>query len=126
MDIDQAVAALAALAQQTRLSIYRLLVQAGSGGLPVGEIGAAVQSSGATLSFHLTQLARAGLIVARHEGRYIFYCANYGQMNTLLDFLTDNCCAGETKSKSSPAGKRVKPIRHKRSLERSPMRRSTR
>jgi len=93
MESKTAIAALAALAQETRLAIHRLLVEAGPTGLSVGEIGAAVPTAPATLSFHLKELANAGLVLARQEGRYIFYCANYERMNTLLAFLTENCCA---------------------------------
>jgi ArsR family transcriptional regulator len=93
MDSARAVAALAALAQETRLAVFRLLVEAGPTGLSVGEIGAGVKSAPATLSFHLKELAAAGLIAARQEGRYIFYSAQFGQMNSLLGFLTENCCA---------------------------------
>lgn len=85
--------ALGALAQDKRLSIFRLLVEAGPAGISVGEIGAAVDAAPATLSFHLKELARAGLVEARQEGRFIFYSANYRQMNELLAFLTQNCCA---------------------------------
>ena len=93
MESKTAIAALAALAQETRLAIHRLLVEAGPTGLSVGEIGAAVPTAPATLSFHLKELANAGLVLARQEGRYIFYSANYERMNTLLAFLTENCCA---------------------------------
>ena len=93
MESTEAVTSLAALAQETRLAIYRLLVEAGPTGLAVGEIGASVKAAPATLSFHLKELANAGLIAARQDGRYIFYSANYARMNTLLGFLTDNCCA---------------------------------
>jgi ArsR family transcriptional regulator, arsenate/arsenite/antimonite-responsive transcriptional repressor len=126
MELTHAVVALAALAQQTRLSIYRLLVQAGKHGLPVGEIGAAVRSAGATLSFHLAQLTRAGLIRPRQEGRYIFYCANYAQMNDLLAFLTENCCAGEKSAAPSRPAKRGKQIRRNRAAERPATRAGTR
>ena len=93
MDSPQAVAALAALAQESRLAIFRLLVEAGPTGLSVGEIGACVQAAPATLSFHLKELFRAGLVASRQEGRFIFYSANYASMNGLLGFLTENCCA---------------------------------
>lgn len=119
MEITQAIVPLAALAQHTRLAIYRLLVQAGHDGLSVGEIGATVKSAGATLSFHLAQLTHAELIVPRHEGRFIFYCANYARMNDLLAFLTANCCAGDAKLKGSRAGKRRTPTVRKRASGRS-------
>jgi DNA-binding transcriptional ArsR family regulator len=91
-----AVRALAALAHDTRLAIYRLLVQAGSAGMAVGSIGDKLQLPGATLSFHLKELASASLIEPRHEGRFIYYSANYERMNGLLGYLTENCCQGES------------------------------
>jgi ArsR family transcriptional regulator, arsenate/arsenite/antimonite-responsive transcriptional repressor len=93
MESKNAIASLAALAQESRLAIFRLLVEAGPTGLSVGEIGASVKAAPATLSFHLKELANAGLTLSRQDGRYIFYSANYGQMNALLGFLTENCCA---------------------------------
>ena len=93
METSQAVAALGALAQESRLAIYRLLVEAGPTGLSVGEIGAAVRAAPATLSFHLKELFHAGLVLSRQEGRFVFYSANYAAMNGLLGFLSENCCA---------------------------------
>jgi len=93
MEAKNALLALAALSQETRLAIHRLLVEAGPTGLSVGEIGAAVKAAPATLSFHLKELVNAGLAISRQEGRYIYYSANYEQMNALLGFLTENCCA---------------------------------
>src|SRR5512140_2835683 len=93
MDAKATVASLSALAQESRLLIFRLLVQAGPTGLAVGEIGASLRVAPATLSFHLKELARAGLVGARQDGRYIYYSASYETMNRLLGFLTDNCCA---------------------------------
>lgn len=93
MESTRAVTALAALAQETRLAVFRLLVEAGPTGLAVGEIGASVKAAPATLSFHLKELANAGLVAARQDGRYIFYSADFAQMNALLAFLTQNCCA---------------------------------
>ena len=87
------VQALAALAQESRLALFRLLVQTGPSGLSAGEIGAELGIAPATLSFHLKELARAGLITARQDGRYIYYAANFAQMAALLGFLTENCCA---------------------------------
>ena len=93
METDQAVTALAALAQETRLAIFRLLVEAGPAGLAVGEIGAALKVAPATLSFHLKELANAGLVASRQDGRYVFYSASFPRMGALVAFLTDNCCA---------------------------------
>jgi DNA-binding transcriptional ArsR family regulator len=96
MDARTAVASLAALAQDSRLAIFRLLVEAGPTGLAVGEIGAGLAIAPATLSFHLKELAHAGLIAARQEGRYIYYSASYARMNGLIGYLTDNCCARDS------------------------------
>jgi len=93
MEANTAVTALAALAQESRLAIYRLLVEAGPTGLAVGEIGAALKVAPATLSFHLKELFHAGLVATRQEGRFIYYSASYGRMNALLAYLTENCCA---------------------------------
>jgi DNA-binding transcriptional ArsR family regulator len=95
MKTAQAVKALAALAQDTRLAIYRLLVQAGEQGKAAGAIAERLGLPGATLSFHLKELANASLVDARQEGRFIFYTANYARMNTLLAYLTENCCQGD-------------------------------
>lgn len=94
-DLD-AVSTLAALAQETRLAIFRLLVQKGPEGLAVGEIAERLQLAGATLSFHLKELAHAKLVIARQAGRFIYYSANYRTMNGLIDYLTRNCCQGAT------------------------------
>lgn len=93
METKQAVNSLAALAQETRLAIFRLLIEAGPTGLSVGEIGAEVKAAPATLSFHLKELTHTALILARQDGRYIFYSANFEHMNDLLGFLSENCCA---------------------------------
>jgi ArsR family transcriptional regulator len=90
------VEALAALAQDTRLAIFRLLVQQGPEGLAVGEIAERLQLAGATLSFHLKELAHAQLVAARQAGRFIYYSANYRTMNGLIEYLTRNCCQGAT------------------------------
>jgi DNA-binding transcriptional ArsR family regulator len=94
MKTPEALKALAALAQDTRLGIYRLLVQAGKDGLSVGTIADKLDLPGATLSFHLKELANAALIEARQQGRFIYYSANYAQMTGLLAYLTENCCQG--------------------------------
>lgn len=89
-----AVKALAALAQESRLAIFRLLVQSGPVGLIVGKIAEPLNISPATLSFHLKELTHAGLLRSRNEGRFIYYTANFEAMNALLGFLTANCCGG--------------------------------
>ena len=90
-----AIAALAALAQETRLDIFRLLVQAGAQGLPAGMIGEKLSLPSATLSFHLNQLKQAHLVKFRRESRSLIYTAEYPVMNALLAYLTENCCQGE-------------------------------
>ncbi|WP_421995882.1 ArsR/SmtB family transcription factor [Roseococcus sp.] len=95
MESSDAVAALAALAQDSRLQVFRLLVQAGPEGLAAGRIGDALHLPGATLSFHLTQLRTAGLVTFRRDGRSLIYVAEYGAMNALIGFLTENCCGGD-------------------------------
>jgi len=95
MKSTEAIAALSALAQETRLDIFRLLVQAGVGGLPAGEIGERLDIASPTLSFHLAQLKHAGLVSHRRAGRSIIYGANYPAMNGLLAYLTENCCQGQ-------------------------------
>lgn len=95
MKTADALKALAAMAQDTRLAIYRLLVQTGEDGLSVGTIADKLDLAAATLSFHLKELGNAALIDARQEGRFIYYSANYGRMNDLLAYLTENCCRGE-------------------------------
>lgn len=94
LEAEQAVAALGALAQEARLAIFRLLVEAGPEGVPVGEIGRALKIPPATLTFHLQQLNHAGLITARRNGRQLIQSAAYDRMNDLISFLTDNCCGG--------------------------------
>jgi ArsR family transcriptional regulator len=91
-----AIAALAALAQETRLDIFRLLVQAGADGLPAGVIGEQLGLPSATLSFHLNQLKHAHLVKFRRESRSLIYTAEYPVMNDLLAYLTENCCQGDT------------------------------
>jgi DNA-binding transcriptional ArsR family regulator len=94
MEITTATQSLAALAQETRLAIFRLLVEAGPEGLNAGAIAEAVGVPAATLSFHIAQLARAGLVTSRQESRFIFYSTNFTAMDDLIAFLTDNCCQG--------------------------------
>jgi DNA-binding transcriptional ArsR family regulator len=92
MEINDAVAALAALAHAHRLSLYRLLVQAGSDGLAVGELQALTGIPPATLTHHLHALRRAALVADARDGRSITCHADYAQMNALLEYLTENCC----------------------------------
>ena len=92
--MTQAVDALAALAQETRLSVYRLLVEAGPEGLPAGRIGEELDLPPATLSFHLAHLARTGLVRSRAEGRFVIYSADFQNMKQLVGYLTENCCGG--------------------------------
>jgi len=89
-----AVVALAALAQESRLAVFRLLVQTGPDGLAASKIAQALGMPASSLSFHLKELAHANLIVARQEGRFIIYAAQFDTMSTLLGFLTENCCGG--------------------------------
>ena len=90
-----AVDALAALAQETRLKVFRLLVTAGPGGIAAGEIGTQLGIPANTLSFHLKTLTQAGMALSRQEGRFVFYAANYASMDDLIAFLTANCCQGK-------------------------------
>ena len=94
MELSAAIEALSALAQESRLSIYRLLVEAGPEGVAAGRIGEALKLPPATLSFHLSHLTRAGLTQSRQEGRYVFYSADFQNMNALVGYLTENCCGG--------------------------------
>ncbi len=96
METITAVSALGALAHETRLQIFRLLVRAGAEGLAVGKIAEAlgVEANG-RLSFHLKELVAAGLASARQQGRFIYYSTNYAAMNELLRYLTEDCCGGQ-------------------------------
>src|SRR5215469_3115849 len=96
MESNTAVEALAALAQDSRLQVYRVLVQAGPEGLAASELAERLGIPANTLSFHLKTLSHADLVQARQEGRFIYYSANYERMNALLEFLTDNCCGGRS------------------------------
>ena len=98
MEKEIAVAALAALAQETRLDIFRLLVETGPDGLPAGAIAQRLGLALPTLSFHLAQLKHAGLAAARRESRNIIYAANYAAMRGLVAYLTENCCGGDAAS----------------------------
>jgi DNA-binding transcriptional ArsR family regulator len=95
MEKTNAVAVLAALAHDSRLDVFRLLVQAGLNGLQPGTMAERLGLPAATLSFHLTQLRHAGLVTFRREGRSLLYVAEYATMNDLLAYLTENCCKGD-------------------------------
>ena len=94
MENTTAVNALAALAQESRLAVFRLLVQNGPGGLTPGVIGEKLALPAPTLSFHLKTLAQAGLVTAMQEGRYVRYRADMASFNALTAFLTEDCCQG--------------------------------
>ncbi|MGJ4730743.1 ArsR/SmtB family transcription factor [Luteimonas sp. SDU101] len=95
MELMAATAALSALGNPTRLSIFRLLVEAGPAGRTPGDIATALELPGATLSFHLKDLSHAGLIAGEAQGRRITYRADFAAMNALVEFLTHNCCGGD-------------------------------
>lgn len=95
MEKIDALAALAALAQESRLDVFRLLVQAGGDGMPAGQIGERLGLPSATLSFHLNHLKQSALVKCRRESRSLIYTAEYGTMNALLAYLTENCCQGD-------------------------------
>jgi len=94
MDTDRAITALAALAQATRLDAFRLLVQAGPEGMAAGELAGRLGISPPALSFHLKGLTHAGLAQPRQDGRFVIYSADFDAMQSLLAFLTENCCGG--------------------------------
>src|SRR6516165_10197575 len=102
MEKSEAVAALAALAQDNRLDVFRLLVQAGPDGMPAGGVADALDLAPNTLTFHFDRLRTAGLVTARREGRSIIYAARFEAMHELIAFLTENCCGGVPCSQSRP------------------------
>ncbi len=94
METSNVLLALAALAQETRLAVYRLLVEHAPEGLPAGQIAERLEIAPASLSFHLKELWRAGLINPRQDGRFVWYRADIAAMNGLIGYLTENCCRG--------------------------------
>ena len=96
METTQALQSLSALAQGSRLSIFRLLVEAGPAGMAAGSIGEKLVLPPATLSFHLAGLTRAGLARSRQEGRFVIYSVDFESINALVAFLTENCCGGQS------------------------------
>ena len=113
MEKSDAVVALAALAQDNRLDVYRLLVQAGPEGMPAGSVANALKLAPNTLTFHFDRLRQAGLVTVRREGRSMIYAARYEAMNGLLSYLTENCCAGAPASYARAEGARSRPSRKK-------------
>ncbi len=111
MEILNAAELLAALGHESRLGIFRLLVEVGPDGLNASAIGEKLGMAPATLSFHLAHLSRAGLIRDRKEGRFIFYSANFETMDDLLAFLTANCCEGESCLPKAAAAKTIEQRR---------------
>lgn len=93
MKSPDAIEALTALAQESRLAVFRLLVRYGPVGLPAGKVAEALSVPPPTLSFHLSQLSRAGLVRSRRQGRQVSYSADFETMNALLRYLTENCCS---------------------------------
>ena len=108
MKKEKAIAALAALAQESRLDVFRMLVQSGPDGLPAGEIGAKLGVPSPTLSFHLNHLKHAGLVSCRRDSRSIIYSADYKAMNDLISYMMENCCRGNA-DQCAPAA--CKPAR---------------
>lgn len=94
MESRTVVTALAALAQESRLKVYRLLAQSGGEGLSAGSISRLTAIPPSSLSFHLKELTQANLVTSRQEGRYVYYNANFAEMQKLLNYLTKNCCVG--------------------------------
>jgi ArsR family transcriptional regulator len=117
MENADAVSALAALAQDSRLDVYRLLVQAGPDGLPAGSVAEQLKLAPNTLTFHFDRLRAAGLVTVRREGRSMIYAARFEVMNALLGYLTDNCCQGAVET-CAPAV--CKPERAKRTKVATP------
>lgn len=109
MEQIEVVDALAALAQDTRLNIFRLLVRTGPDGLPAGQIAETLGLPATTLSFHLNQLRQAGLIDYRRESRSLIYAAEYDAMNGLIAYLTENCCQGDASACGPGTAKMLEP-----------------
>lgn len=110
------MAALAALAQESRLDVFRLLIQSGPDGLAAGEIGARLGVPSPTLSFHLNHLRYAGLVTCRRDSRSIIYRADYKAMNDLISYLMENCCRGDAELCAPPVCKPARETNIKRRL----------
>ena len=96
METKHVLSAMSALAQESRLAVFRLLVQAGPAGMSPGKIGEQLGIPASSLSFHLKELAHASLVTPRQDGRFVIYVANFDTMNGLVGFLTENCCGGNS------------------------------
>ena len=114
MEHSDAIAALSGLAHETRLEIFRVLVEAGPDGMPAGKIGERLRLPPATLSFHLNHLKHAGLIARRRNGRSLIYSADYAAMDGLVAYLTENCCKGHPEECGLPARNPVRSSRKSR------------
>jgi len=114
METIKALGALSALAQETRLAVFRYLVEVGPQGVTVGRIGEALEVPPATLSFHLKELSHAGLVTSRQESRFIWYSANYETMNGLIAYLTENCCRGQPEVCGAACSPQKKPAAARR------------
>jgi DNA-binding transcriptional ArsR family regulator len=114
MELTNYVTALAALAHESRLAVFRLLVEAGPEGLPAGAIGDRLEIAPTTLSFHLSQLSHAGLARSRRNGRSIIYSANFETMQDLMGFLTENCCKDSPQACVFPVPAAPQPRRSQR------------
>lgn len=112
-DSKGVIAALAALAQETRLALFRLLVEAGPAGLPAGAIAQHLDVAAPTLSFHLKELAHAGLIRSAAHGRYVIYSADFDAMNALVGYLTENCCRISGDAECAPVCAQSPPPHHR-------------
>ena len=109
METSNAVLALSALAQETRLAVYRLLVEHAPAGLPAGEIAERLYVPAPSLSFHLKELWRAGLVEPRQDGRFVWYRADLQAMNALIGYLTENCCRASRRPSCMPAKTSKRP-----------------
>ena len=114
MNSETAVTALGALAQEHRLALFRLLVQAGEAGMPAGAIAEALGIPNSSLSFHLAQLHRAGLVNQERQHRSLIYRANYASMNALVAYLMENCCAGAECAADTACGVEAAPASQER------------
>jgi ArsR family transcriptional regulator, arsenate/arsenite/antimonite-responsive transcriptional repressor len=114
MEKSDVVAALAALAQDNRLDVFRILVQAGPDGMPAGQVATALDLAPNTLTFHFDRLRQAGLVTVKRDGRSMIYAATFDTMNALLGYLTENCCKGASSSCVRAADRPARTSKRKR------------